>query len=332
MSKGLHITCFISLLFFTSLFLSEKVYSQALIFGNGKTRVEAGINIGPSFFLGDLGGNRGKGTHFVRDVNLSLTKIMKGAFITVYPNEWLGFRAAFQLGKLEGDDALIKADGSHELFRKQRNLNFRSNITETYIVAEVYPLMLLHSGNEDYNPRFRPYGVIGVGAFKFNPQGSLTDDNGKETWYDLKPLRTEGQGFDEYPERKEYSLTQMNIPMGMGFKYLVSERVNISLEFLLRKSFTDYIDDVSTTYIDPNLYDKYLSPAKAITARRISDKVFGIVDPNLARNEPGIQRGNPGENDSYFTTFLKFGIRLGPVFENTYNRNAAKMVRCPNIF
>lgn len=332
MKKRLHFATFTCFIFSLILLQSKSLFSQALMFGNEKTRVEVGINVGPSFFLGDLGGNRGKGTRFVKDVNLSMTKIMKGAYATVYPNEWLGLRAAFQMGVLEGDDRLIKNNGSHELFRKQRNLDFRSNITELYVAAELYPIMLLYNGNADYKPRLRPYGVIGVGAFKFNPQGSLTDNSGKVTWHDLKPLHTEGQGFDEFPDRKEYSLTQINIPMGLGVKYMVSERINVSFELLLRKSFTDYIDDVSTNYIDPNLFVKYLPAADAVTARRISDKVFAIVNPNLSRNAPGIQRGNPSQNDSYFTTFVKFGIRLGPVFENTYARNAANMMRCPTRF
>lgn len=332
MNKRLHLAWFACFILVTSILYSNTASSQALMFGNEKTRVEVGINVGPSFFLGDLGGNRGRGTRFVKDVNLSVTQIMKGLYATVYPNEWLGIRAAAQIGVLEADDRLIKNNGSHELYRKQRNLDFRSNIAEAYIAAEVYPLSLLHMGYPDYKPRFKPYGVIGVGAFKFNPQGSLTDNNGNVTWHDLKPLRTEGQGFDEYPDRKEYSLSQINIPMGVGVKYMLSERVNISLELLLRKSFTDYIDDVSTTYIDPNLFDKYLSAADAITARRISDKVHAIVNPNLARNEPGIQRGNPSQNDSYFTTFLKFGIRLGPVFENSFSRNASNKMRCPTRF
>ena len=274
MKKRLHFATFTCFIFSLILLQSKSLFSQALMFGNEKIQVEAGLNFGPTFFLGDLGGNRGK----------------------------------------------------------QRNLDFRSNITELYVAAELYPIMLLYNGNEDYKPRLRPYGVIGVGAFKFNPQGSLTDNSGKVTWHDLKPLHTEGQGFDEFPDRKEYSLTQINIPMGLGVKYMVSERINVSFELLLRKSFTDYIDDVSTNYIDPNLFVKYLPAADAVTARRISDKVFAIVNPNLSRNAPGIQRGNPSQNDSYFTTFVKFGIRLGPVFESTYARNAANMMRCPTRF
>ncbi|HEY8660861.1 MAG TPA: hypothetical protein VIL78_17640 [Hanamia sp.] len=333
MKKRLHATWFA---YFISIFLSfllfSKSYSQSLVFGTGKTKVEVGINIGPSFFLGDLGGHRGKGTRFIKDLNLPLTEIMTGAYVTFYPNEWLGFRAAAQYGKLQGDDAIINTKGVNELWRKQRNLDFRTHIAEGYVAAEVFPLMLLNKNNEDYKPRLRPYGVIGVGVFHFNPQGSLTDANGKKTWYYLRPLHTEGEGFPEYPNRKEYSLTQVNIPMGCGLKYIISDRVNISLEILLRKSLTDYIDDVSTTYIDPALFDKYLTPQNARIARQISDKVIGIVTPNVTRYAPGTQRGNPNQNDSYFTTFLKFGIRIGTIYESIYNRNVANHMRCPNRF
>lgn len=327
---GRWFTCFISIILTFS--FSAKTYSQSFLFGNEQTKVEAGINVGPSFFLGDLGGNRGKGTTFLKDLNLSLTKVMKGVFVAAYPNEWLGVRAAADIGKLEGQDNVIDTKGVNELWRKQRNLDFRSNISEVYMVAEVFPLMLLNKNHEDYKPRLRPYGVLGIGVFHFNPQGSLTDVNGNKTWYDLKPLHTEGEGFPEYPKRKNYSLTQVNIPMGFGAKYFISDRVNLSLEVLHRKTFTDYIDDVSTEYIDPNLFDKYLSPQNAAIARQINDKVVGIVTPSVTREEPGVQRGDPNQNDAYFTIFLKIGVRLGAIFDNIYNRRVASHMRCPARF
>lgn len=333
MKKRLHahrLACFIVLIL--NCFFSAKSFSQSLIIGNEKARVEVGINIGPSFFLGDLGGNRGKGTTFIKDVNLSLTKIMKGAFLTVYPNEWMGVRVAAEIGKLEAQDAIIDTKGVNELWRKQRNLDFRSNISEAYIAGELFPLMLLNSGDEDYKPRLRPYGVIGVGVFHFNPQGSLTDANGNKKWYYLKPLHTEGEGFAEYPDIKNYSLTQVNIPMGFGAKYYLSDRVNISLEVLHRKTFTDYIDDVSKNYIDPALFDKYLSPADAAIAKQIHDKVVGIVTPSVTRYAPGTQRGNPNQNDAYFTFFMKIAIRLGPIFDNVFDRNVVSHMKCPSRF
>ena len=324
------LTSFILITF--SCLLSFQSDSQSLIISGDKARFEVGINVGPSFFLGDLGGHRGKGTRFVKDLNLPLTEMMSGIFATYYPNKWLGIRTAAQYGKISGADRVINTKGNDELFRKQRNLDFRSNIAEAYIAAEVFPFMLLYKDQPDFAPRILPYGVIGVGYLHFNPQGSLTDASGKKTWYYLRPLHTEGEGFPEYPQRKEYSLNQINFPMGVGLKYYISNRVNISLEILLRKSLTDYIDDVSTTYINPDLFNKYLSPHDAAIARQIADKVSAIVNPGLTRNSPGTQRGNPKQNDSYFTTFLKFGVRLGPIFEDSYARNVANKMRCPPRF
>lgn len=310
---------------------SQHLKAQSLAFGD-KTVVEVGLNIGPSFFLGDLGGNHGKGTTFIKDVNLSMTKVMKGIYAGIYPNDWLGFRAAINLGKVEGVDRVIDTKGEDELWRKQRNLDFKSNILEGYIATEIFPLMLLNAAHEDYQPRIRPYGVMGLGVFKFNPKGSLTDANGKKTWHDLQPLHTEGQGFDEYPDRKNYSLTQINIPLGFGGKYMVSERTSISLECLWRKTFTDYIDDVSTEYIDPAYFDKYLTPENAAIAKQINDKVVGIVLPALTRSAPGDQRGNPNQNDNYFTVFLKFAVRLNGSYDSDRNRNAISQMRCPSRF
>jgi hypothetical protein len=321
-------TCCILIL---SFLFSVKSFSQSLIFQTGKVIWEAGINVGPSFFLGDLGGNAGKGTRFLKDVNPQFTNIMKGAFVAAYPSDWLGIRLAVQIGSLEADDAAVNSKGVDELWRKQRNLDFRSNISEIYIGAEVFPLMLF-SGIAENNPRMRPYGVIGIGMFHFNPQGSLTDANGNKTWYDLHKLRTEGQGMTEYPDKKPYSLTQYNIPMGAGIKYFLSDRFNISTEVLYRKSFTDYIDDVSTEYIDPNLFSIYLSASDAAIARQIHDKVYGIVTPGVTRYAPGTQRGNPKQNDAYFSLLLKFGVRLGNVYENDTERKASHQLRCPAKF
>ncbi len=324
------LACFILLAL--GFLISSKSFSQSVTIGTEKTRVEVGFNIGPSFFLGDLGGNRGKGTTFIKDVNLSLTKVMKGVFVTVYLNEWLGLRAAAEIGKLEGQDKIITTKGVDELYRKQRNLDFRSNIAEAYVAGEIFPLMLLNNNEGDYKPRMRPYGVLGIGVFHFRPEGSLPNINGGKTWYDLHSLHTEGEGFEEYPERKNYALTQVNIPMGLGVKYFLSDRLNLSLEVLHRKTFTDYIDDVSTEYIDPTNFDKYLTPARAAIARQIYDKVFAIVNPGLSRNQPGIQRGNPNQNDAYFTFFMKFAMRIGPIFNNIYSRNVASHMKCPARF
>ena len=324
--RSVFLLCTLSFLF------SVKSFSQSIIFQTGKVIWEAGINVGPSFFLGDLGGNKGKGTRFIKDLNLPLTNIMKGIFFTAYPTDWLGFRVAAQTGSLEGSDAIIDTKGVDELWRKQRNLDFRTNISEAYAGFEVFPFMFLNRFAES-SPRMQPYGFIGIGVFHFNPQGSLTDSvTGKTTWYYLHPLRTEGEGMAEYPDRKEYSLTQVNIPMGVGLKYYLSDRFNLSFEFLYRKSFTDYIDDVSTTVIDPKYFDKYLSPTDAAIAKRISDKTVGIVTPGISSYPPGTERGNPKQDDAYFSVLMKFGVRLGTIYSSDNERKAAHQARCPAKF
>lgn len=320
---------FVVILFLT-LFSPSK--GQAFLFGNEKIKIEAGLNFGPSFFLGDLGGNSGKGKNTLKDVNLEFTKMMKGAFITVYPKKWLGVRLAANITYLEGDDNIITTTGIDELYRKQRNLDFRSKVLEGYVGVEFFPTMLFNNSEEGYEPRLRPYIMAGVGAFKFNPQGSLSDANGNKTWYNLQPLRTEGQGMPEYPYSKPYKLTQMNIPIAAGIKYYASDRINMSLEVLYRKTFTDYIDDVSKKYIDPSKFTKYLSPQEAGLAYKLSDKSIPIIYPGQFRFPAGTQRGDDKNNDTYFSVVAKIGFRLGPIYESAFARRAVKQTKCPSIY
>lgn len=284
---------------------------------------EAGITIGPSNFLGDLGGNIGKGTTFLKDNNIPLTKLMAGAYLAYHPAEWLGFRLAANFGTLEGNDAIIKGKGGLEEARKRRNSDFRSRIQEGIFLAEFYPTVFLEYEPSDVFHKIRPYGVFGVGVFHFNPQGT---DPKTGAWVDLQPLHTEGQGFPEYPNRKNYKLTQMNIPMGVGVKYFVSENVSLSLEVLHRKTFTDYIDDVSTTYIDPALFYAHLPLAQAQLAERMANK-SGLVVGNTAYT-PGQKRGTPTNNDAYYSFGFKLGIRLG----NSVNSRWGNSTRCPVHF
>jgi hypothetical protein len=285
---------------------------------------EAGATVGPMVFMGDLGGHFGRGANaFLKDYNIPTTKIAFGAFLAYHPSEWLGFRMELTYGNVTGDDALIQDKGGEEIFRKNRNLNFRSVILEGMVAAEIYPTVIFEEGSSDLSGRLRPYGVIGVGLFHFNPQGTYVDPNtGQSTWVDLQPLHTEGEGFAEYPGRKNYKLTQLNIPMGVGLKYYFSQNVNLAFEILYRKTFTDYIDDVSTTFIDPSLFYKYLSPSQAIIANNLYNK-------SPLRNTPGSnfqvgrKRGDPTHTDAYFTAGFKLAIRLG---QNSEWNNST---RCP---
>ena len=278
-------------------------FSQAISTFDG--RLEIGASIGPMFFLGDLGGNPGKGKGFVKDLNLTLTKMPKDLYATFHPDEAIGFRLAVNQGQVEGADSVIHDQGGEEVDRMVRNLHFRSNILEFYGAVELYPTVFLEQ-YDGLQGKFRPYGVIGVGLFHFNPQGRFVDVDGSEKWVDLRPLHLEGQGMTEFPDRPEYKTTQVCIPMGLGFKFYPSETVYIGIEALMRKTFTDYIDDVSKNYIDPALFDKYLEPDQTAVAYQMYNRGYG----SLTRPANGDVRGNPKNNDSYFSTVLRLGWRF----------------------
>jgi hypothetical protein len=283
---------------------------------------EAGISVGPSNFLGDLGGNAGKGTKFLKDNNFPMTKFMFGGFLTYQPSELIGFRLAINRGTIEADDAIIKGKGGLEEARKYRNADFRSRITEAMLLAEFYPTVLLESEPSDVFAKIRPYVLAGVGLFHFNPQGTdpLTGE-----WIDLKPLRTEGQGFAQYPNRKEYKLTQMNIPLGFGAKYFITEGLNLGLEIVHRTTFTDYLDDVSTTYIDPTLFYQNMPLAQAQLAERMANKSGN--NGASTRYAAGSKRGTATNNDAYFSVNIKLGFRLGGGGSSWSNQT-----RCPVRF
>lgn len=321
MKQGLHSVvgkCVVTLTAALTLYFTS--YSQL----SAGTYVEGGITVGPMVFLGDLGGHFGRGTTFLKDYNMQTTKLSVGAFVAVYPAEWLGFRLNVTYGHLEGDDALINPKGGDEVTRLDRNLNFKSPLTEATLMAEFYPTVFLEDEATDVTGRLRPYAVAGIGVFHFNPQGSYINPNDNQvTWVNLRDLHTEGQGFTEFPDRKNYSLTQLNIPFGFGIKYYFSEKVNLSFEIIHRKTFTDYIDDVSTRYIDPTLFDKYLSAPQASIAKIIYNK--SPLRGTSTSYGPGAKRGDPNQNDAYFTAGFKIGVRLGAGNEGRWNNST----RCP---
>jgi len=310
----------IVVLFLTLTTFSARSYSQSVMTGDGKW--EIGLGFGPMFFLGDLGGTAGIGKPFVKDIDFPLTKLSKNLYVNYYPAEWLGFRAALNHGTLEGDDAEAPNKGGAEVDRLERNLHFKTSVLEGYVAAEIYPTVFLEK-YDGLQGKFRPYGLIGIGMMKYKPKAMLDGQ-----WVELQPLRLEGQGMAEYPNSKPYKLMQKEIPMGFGFKYYIKENMYVGVEVLHRQLFTDYIDDVSTGYIDPILFDSYLSAADAAKAKRLYYR--GTYQDAVTRpqNIQTYQRGDPTENDAFFSTILRFGWRLG---DNESNRQR-KQLRCPVFY
>ena len=300
--------------------------AQSLTTGNGK--IEVGVGVGPMFFLGDLGGSYGIGKTFIKDVDLPLTKISKGIYANYYPAEWLGVRVAGNLGSLQGDDAQTPDKGGREKSRLKRNLKFESKLAEAYAALEIYPTVPFEKYG-GLTHKIRPYVLAGAGIFHFNPKGEYINPDGSTKMVALQPLHLEGQGFPQYPDRKNYSLTQKELVMGGGIKYYLSETFYVGFEILHRKTFTDYIDDVSTNYIDPAYFDANLPADKAIMARQLYFRE-NIYNPSVSRVTIDEQRGDPKQNDAFFSSILRIGWRLNGA--NSPSSRARRQLKCPSFY
>lgn len=293
--------------------------AQSITTGNGK--LEIGLGFGPMFFLGDLGGSQGEGKRFVKDVDFPMTNLCKGLYINYYLTEFLGVRLAANLGQLEGDDAAAPAKGGQEMDRRERNLHFKSPLKEAYLALEIYPTVFLEQ-YDGLQGKIRPYVLGGAGIYRFDPMAQDVDGS----WVKLHPLRLEGQGFAEYPDSKPYELTQMNVLIGGGFKYYLKENLYVGFEILHRQLFTDYVDDVSNNYyIDPIHFDTYLPAADAAKARRLYYR--GTYSfPSTRPYEEFAERGDPTENDAYFSGIIRFGWRLNN------NSGPMRQLKCPVFY
>jgi hypothetical protein len=266
---------------------------------------------GPSIYAGDLGGTSGIGRRSFYDNNFRKRNFFYGTSVTYTQNERWGVRLSFIGGKISASDQDVtfqtKTDNAYT--RYKRNLDFQTSIAEWSLMAEINPFKFKEVSSVLFKHPVQPYALLGLGRFSFNPQGSYYDDIAEDfVWVDLQPLRTEGQGMKEYPDRKVYKLRQLNIPFGFGVKYVFGRRSSLGFEFVGRKLFTDYLDDVSTRFIDPELFSSYLSPEDAAVAKQVSNKSDQVDPDNVyASNEI---RGNPKQPDFYYSFNLKFSFRI----------------------
>lgn len=274
-------------------------------------RHEVSFGAGVSNFLGDLGGAKGIGTHYFKDLKGRSTRpsLVAGYKYMISPN--FSGKVTALWGYLHGDDAVTK-----NVVRQNRNLSFRSMIGEFNLIAEIYPW------GERVAPRYKltgvrsiygnaaftimPYFFTGIGMTLFNPKAEL---NGQ--WYALQPLNTEGQGLA--PDRPEpYKRITVNFPIGVGAKYLIDKKWSLSFELSARYTLTDYMDDVSTSYFDPTIIEAANGPEAAALSNRATignPSSYGVVPmPNglVAYN----QRGNPRYNDAYMFAIISVNYRF----------------------
>jgi hypothetical protein len=200
-------------------------------------------------------------------------------------------RAGLMYAKVAGDD---KFTGDSLLML--RNLSFQSTIIEATLIVEAAIM------DPELFPTY-PYLFAGIGGFRFNPYAY---DNNNEKQY-LRPLRTEGQGLPEFPDRKQYSLTQLCIPFGAGVNFRINDQISIAVEAGFRKLFTDHLDDVSNSYVDGTVLNAAVGP-KALEMAYRGHEVGGQYDPFPLH---GTIRGNPKKDDWYYFGGVKLVWHLG---------------------
>jgi opacity protein-like surface antigen len=209
--------------------------------------------------------------------------------------------------------AKIAADDNKGTINTGRNLSFSSPIAEGMLGVE-YDFFSL------YERSLTPYVFAGIAGYHFNP--STIDIQGRKVF--LQPLGTEGQGF--YLGRKKYPLSQMAIPIGGGLRFALSENIRIGLEVGFRKLFTDYLDDVSTTYADDQALLLNNGPQALELAFRAVE-----IKPTLPYPGEGAKRGNPKSKDWYYFSGLTVSFRLVPGSGNS--RSSKSKLGCPaNVY
>jgi len=258
------------------LFLVGVCFSTFSQFKTAASRSELGVMLGGSYYIGDL--NRFK--HF---------KGTQPAASLIYRYEIhsrLAFRANFSYGNVVGDDKWAKDEAL-----VNRNLNFRSDIFELGAGVEFH-YMPFRLGHDRY--KGTAYLLAELAVFRMNPK---THYNGE--WVYLRPLGTEGQGSN-LNAKKPYSLFQFAIPLGLGVKFSLGKRMSIGLEYGIRLTFTDYLDDVKAdSYVDPVALAEANGPmSAALSNRSLDGNRFG-------------KRGTAATKDWYSFFGLTLTFRLG---------------------
>ncbi|MFA8450866.1 MAG: DUF6089 family protein [Bacteroidales bacterium] len=259
-------------------------FSILLALGAKAQNLEVGLFAGGSYYLGDIN----------PDIHFAQMHPGVGALARLNLNNRWAVRLNGYYGEVSGDDTKRK-------YVEGRNLKFNSAILDISATAEFNFLEYFTGAYMDY---FTPYIFGGIGIITYNPKA-----NGEN----LRDLGTEGQlvGFNG---RSKYGNLSMTIPFGFGFKYSISKKLCLGFEWGMRKTFTDYIDDVSKTY--------YLDGTKI----NPGNPEQALSDPTL-NHQPQMQRGNSEFNDWVNFTGLTLTYKIELVDQSGCPRGYRKNKR-----
>ena len=246
---------------------------------------EFGISAGVSQYFGDLNPYY----HF------NTPKLAVGIFFRKQLTDYIAVRIAGHYAQLGYSD-IYNTQNSFDL---RRNLSFNTNIWELGIQGDFNFFKFIPG---DGNHRSTPYLTVGIGAISFDPYAILEGQK-----YYLRELGTEGQGMAAYPDRKPYNNIAVCIPLGLGYKYNLNPKMNIGIEFVYRFTSTDYLDDVSKTYVGINNFPTLPNGDPSVAAL-LQDRSYETGTPPIGIE--GRQRGYANQKDGYLFTEIMFSFNI----------------------
>lgn len=306
MGKLLRIT------FLGLLLSSTAVYGQQVT--NKFRYTAAGVSLNAINYVGELD----PGQSFISP-GFRFTRVNLGAVLFQRISPHLNARATFSWGRLRGDDAKNSTTSGDDLFRNVRNLSFRNDIYE-FKVDAIFDFFPHQSKNLLKRPDYTPYVFAGIAVFRHNPQANY---NG--SWVNLQPLGTEGQNLaiDGVNTPEPYALTQIAIPFGIGFRYKIAKLWDLAFEIGWRKTFTDYLDDVGTEYVDKALLGSPGDAAYDLSDRSLENEAglqayseLGFLPQTVGGNTyvPGYGRTGDQRGDKNSDWYIVTGFQLTYIF------------------
>jgi hypothetical protein len=258
---------------------------------------EFGIGLGAAHYFGDLN----------TKAKLNRPKFAAGLFFRKNFGNHIALRVQGNFAQVGYSDVY----NTHNEFMRRRNLSFNSNIWEFALMGD-FNFYRFMPGDPDF--RFTPYVTFGVSAFSYNPYAYLAGEK-----YYLRELGTEGQYDTTYQDRRPYGSMAFAIPFGVGFKYSLNERINIGFEIVHRFTTTDYLDDVSRTYVDASSFPTIPDPNNP---NGIPNPAFLLSDRSYETGTPigakGRMRGNSQNKDQFVTAMFYISFNL-------------QSYRCPSV-
>lgn len=250
---------------------------------------EYGVAAGATNYLGDIGGKEKTRKDFVADMKLAKTRWNAGAFVRYKWRPKLSLKLAFDYVRIEGDDKLSTNPG-----RYYRNFNFKNDLFDLGFTGEWFFYENNDLGNTyRYKNGFRAYAFAGIGGFYTNPKSLYQGD-----WVKMRPVASEGVA---------YKAVVLNIPMGFGF-YFTFDKINrLGFEMNYRKTFTDYIDDISGNYPSIAPKDPYKRSLVLRTTEMTPLEIENNSNPSaIYSHNWGFKRGDPTRKDAYMTMSLSY--------------------------